>query len=199
MINKCWFLKDNLVRKLFGKKEIEITIKQLNGIRLTQSEKNRLSRDIRPKFKVIELLAKHTDLFNLKKNELNKRIINKTIKVILNDQLRKNICAILLFGSHVDNSQRVNSDIDIVVVFKDDLTLKEVTKFRKRILGQVSDKVDLQVFNALPLKIKKTIADKSKVLFKDAKFRKEEFAITIWKKYFDYKLYLLKYFKEAFI
>ena len=45
------------VRKIFGKKEIEIILKQLEGITLTQSEKNRLSRDIRPKLKVIKELS----------------------------------------------------------------------------------------------------------------------------------------------
>ena len=37
-------------RKIFGKKEIEIIEKQLNGIKLSPSEQTRLSRDIRKKF-----------------------------------------------------------------------------------------------------------------------------------------------------
>ena len=44
------------ILKIFGKKEIEINRKQLNGERLTQSEKNRLSRDIRQKLNFIEKL-----------------------------------------------------------------------------------------------------------------------------------------------
>jgi hypothetical protein len=34
--------KNKGIRKIFGKKEIEIILKQLDGIELTQSEKNRL-------------------------------------------------------------------------------------------------------------------------------------------------------------
>lgn len=189
------FLKSESVRKLFGEKEINIIIKQLNGVKLTQSEKNRLSRDIRIKFKAINALSKIN--LNLKKNELNKKIIEKTTSRILKSLEIKNIEAILLFGSHTDNTQRINSDIDIAVIFKTNIGLKEATVFRKKILGQVSDKVDLQVFNLLPLKIKKTIADKNKVLFKKTTFRKEEFEVNIWKQYFDYKLIVSKHFKEA--
>ena len=42
------------IRKIFGKKEIKIILKQLEGISLNQSEKNRLSRDIRPKLNIIK-------------------------------------------------------------------------------------------------------------------------------------------------
>ena len=34
-------------RRIFGKKELEIILKQLDGLPLTQSEKNRLSRDVK--------------------------------------------------------------------------------------------------------------------------------------------------------
>ncbi len=45
------FLKKNEnTRKIFGVRELKIIEKQLLGINLTQSEKNRLSRDIRKKF-----------------------------------------------------------------------------------------------------------------------------------------------------
>jgi len=199
VINMVTFLKDKILRKLFGKKELEIIIKQLNGLRLTQSEKNRLSRDIRLKFKAVDLLAGHKDIFNLKKNELNKKIISETLNIILSDVFAKNIKAIFLFGSHVDNTQRINSDIDICVMFEDNILLKEATLFRKRILGKTNNKIDLQVFNILPFKIKKTIADKNKVLFKNGKFKKDSFVINTWKKYFDYKLDIINHFKEAVV
>ena len=41
-------------RKIFGSKELKIIEKQLMGIKLTQSEKNRLSRDIRKKLRFIK-------------------------------------------------------------------------------------------------------------------------------------------------
>ena len=52
------FLKNNKnARKIFGKKELEIIFKQLEGMPLTQSERNRLSRDIKPKLEFIREIS----------------------------------------------------------------------------------------------------------------------------------------------
>ena len=52
------FLKSNEnARKIFGERELKIIEKQLLGVNLTQSEKNRLSRDIRLKFNFIKETA----------------------------------------------------------------------------------------------------------------------------------------------
>jgi len=158
------------VRKIFGKRELEIIEKQLNGINLTQSEKNRLSRDIRSKFECIIQLSTFKDEFGLIKNQRNKRIVQKAVSIILNDELKKEIKTILLFGSFADNSFTNNSDIDICVVFKKEISLKEATNFRIRISGQLPDKIDVQVFNTLPFKIKKSIAENHRVLYKSKEF-----------------------------
>src|SRR3989338_9538832 len=91
-------------RKVFGRKELEITIKQLDGVKLSQSERNRLSRDIKPKFEFIREAAKFEGEFRLARNQDNKRVIKKAVDVILNDEFRDDISAILLFGSFADNS-----------------------------------------------------------------------------------------------
>ena len=162
------FLKTNEnPRKIFGKRELEIIEKQMKGIRLTQSERNRLSRDIKPKFECIRQLAKFEGEFDLAKNQENKKIIKKAVSIILADELKKEIKAILLFGSFADGSFTTRSDIDICVVFKDEISLKEATKFRIRISGQLPSKVDIQVFNVLPFKIKKSIAANHKILYKN--------------------------------
>ena len=158
------------VRKIFGKRELEIIEKQLNGINLTQSEKNRLSRDIRSKFECIIQLSTFKDEFGLIKNQRNKRIVQKAVSIILNDELKKEIKTILLFGSFADNSFTNNSDIDICVVFKKEISLKEATNFRIRISGHLPDKIDVQVFNTLPFKIKKSIAENHRVLYKSKEF-----------------------------
>ncbi len=46
-------------RKIFGQRELKIIEKQLNGISLTQSEKNRLSRDIRYKISAVLIKIRH--------------------------------------------------------------------------------------------------------------------------------------------
>jgi len=61
-------------RKVFGKRELKIIEKQLFGVGLTQSEKNRLSRDIRKKFEFISKASRFEEEFKLKKGiEIKKK------------------------------------------------------------------------------------------------------------------------------
>ena len=175
------FLRSNRnARKVFGKKEIDIIMKQLDGISLTQSEKNRLSRDIRPKLMFIKEISKLEKEFELKKNADNLRLIDKAVQLILQDALKNKIRAILLFGSHVRGIVTKRSDIDIAIVFTD-ISLKEATKFRIRISGEFSERVDIQVFNILPQKIKRSIARNHKILYKDENFDNTSFTIQYLK------------------
>ncbi|MBU2616732.1 MAG: nucleotidyltransferase domain-containing protein [Nanoarchaeota archaeon] len=165
-MNLIQFLEKNEnARKIFGQRELKIIEKQLNGINLTQSEKNRLSRDIRKKFQFIKDVSKFEKEFNLKKGIENKKIIDDALEVILEQPLKNKIKKIILFGSVIENKLTVRSDIDIAVEF-DKISLREATLFRKRVSGQLPDKVDIQVFNILPKKIQKEINEKGKVLYK---------------------------------
>ena len=58
----------------------------------------------------------------------------------------------------------MQSDIDISVEF-DDIDITQATNFRKRLLGKISERIDLQVYNVLPEKVKKDIDEKGKVLY----------------------------------
>lgn len=164
------FLRQNKnARRIFGKKELEIIFKQLDGLPLTQSERNRLSRDIKPKLEFIKEISKFENEFELKKDANNQVIIEKATQLILQDELKDRIKAILLFGSHVKGVVTKRSDIDICVVFTD-ILLEEATKFRIRISGEFSEKADIQVFNTLPQKIKRAIARNHKILYKSKGF-----------------------------
>jgi len=164
-MNLIQFLKKTPeARKIFGQRELKIIEKQLNGINLTQSEKNRLSRDIRKKFQFIKEISKFEDEFNLKKASEVKKIIDEAVEVILEHPLRNKIEKIVLFGSVVENQITIKSDLDISVEFKS-ITQKESFNFRKRVMGQLPDKVDIQVFNVLPEKIKKEINKKGRILY----------------------------------
>jgi len=175
------FLRSNRnARKIFGKKEIEIILKQLDGISLSQSEKNRLSRDIRPKLMLIKEISKFDDEFELKKDADNLKIVDKAVQLILQDGLKDRIKAILLFGSHVRGIVTKRSDIDICVIF-DKISKEEANKFRIRILGNFSLKMDIQVFNILPQKIKRDIARNHKILYKNEDFDNTSFTIQYLK------------------
>jgi len=164
-------------RKILGKRELEIIYKQLQGLSLTQSEKNRLSRDIRPKFNFMKECARFKEDFDIKKNKSNKDLIKKTVEEIINHKFAKRIKKILLFGSFADRTFTKRSDIDIGVVFKDKISLKEATRFRIEVSGQTPDKVDIQVFNILPKKVKDSIIKNHKVLFEEKDFKKVKYTL----------------------
>ena len=163
-MNLLEFLKKSPVsRKIFGIREIKIIEKQLNGVNLTQSEKNRLSRDIRKKLDIINELSRFSDEFDLKKGAYIKEIIDDTKEIILEDIESRNIRRVFLFGSVLEKSLSISSDIDIAVEMKN-TDKKKATLFRKRIMGKTNERVDVQVFNILPEKIKKEIK-KGKIIY----------------------------------
>ena len=159
------FLKSNQnTRKIFGERELKIIEKQSLGINLTQSEKNRLSRDIRKKFQFIKEVSKFESEFNLKKGAEIKKAIEEVKREILNDKLKGKITKILLFGSFIENKLTFRSDIDVAVMF-DKINKEEATKFRMRAQGRLSERIDVQVFNLLPKKIKDSIIKNHRIIY----------------------------------
>ncbi len=152
------------LRRIFGKKELKIIEKQLLGVRLSKSETTRLSRDIRKKFEVIKELFNFQGEFGLKKASEIKFKIQEAKEIILESRYFPKIKKIILFGSAVENQLTLISDIDVAVEFFE-INSKEATKFRAEISGRVSDKIDIQVFNILPEKIKKEIIKKGKIIY----------------------------------
>jgi len=165
-MNLIQFLKSNKnTRKIFGQREIKIIEKQLLGINLTQSEKNRLSRDIRKKFEFIKDVSRFSDDFELKKGSEIKELIEDIKERILNSEWRNKIGEIWLFGSTVTNDRTFRSDIDIVVLFKEKISLRQATEFR--IKFSENEKVDIQVFEFLPKKIRASILKNHRILWKN--------------------------------
>lgn len=158
-------IKKNVnIRKIFGRRELVIVQKQLLGVPLKNSEKTRLSRDIKKKLEAIKELSKFSSEFELKKGAKIKKIIEETKEVILQHRLFSRIKKILLFGSAVENKLTLSSDIDIAVEFNK-ITKEEASNFRREIMGKVNEKADVQVYNILPQKIKKEILSNGKVLY----------------------------------
>ena len=152
------------IRTLFGKREIEIIEKQLLGVNLTPSEKTRLSRDIRKKFKAIKMLAQFQNEFELKQGAEIRKIIEETKQIILNTEYFSKIKRIIIFGSSINKSRTLLSDIDIAVEFSKIENI-EASKFRLRIISLASKNIDIQVYNFLPDKIKKQIDKNGKTIY----------------------------------
>lgn len=163
--------EDPDARKMFGQRELKIIEKQLLGVSLTQSEKNRLSRDIRKKLEFISRAARFQEEFRLKKGAEIKKIIEDTKQMILEDPLAAKINAIYLYGSAVENKLTLESDIDIAVSLKTDT--KDATLFRKRMMGKSSSRVDIQVFENLPEKLRKEIKTKGNIIYLNENTRQD--------------------------
>ena len=154
-------LKDDDARRIFGKRELKIIEKQMMGVDLTQSEKNRLSRDVRKKLAFVIKLARFSDSFMLKKGAEVARIVDYAVDVI---KVEKDVKKIFLFDSAVSGNRTLRSDIDIAVSLGK-LSSRECTLFRKKMLGKVHQLVDVQVFEMLPENIRKDILRTGKLLY----------------------------------
>ena len=159
--------KNENIRKIFGKREIVIIQKQLLGVKLTQSEKNRLSRDIRKKLEVIKILSQYNEEFEVKSGAEIKRRIKDSVDIIINSKYHSKIKNIILFGSTVDNTRTLLSDIDLSGLFRD-INKEEATRFRLDIMSKLDDNIDIQVYNILPEKLKEEIDKKGKILWTNA-------------------------------
>lgn len=170
--------RDADARLIFGKRELQIIRKQLLGEKLKQSERNRLSKFIRPKLRFMRSCVTFADEFELKRKHRLKSLVQKTIRLMLRDKLAKKISAILLFGSHAENLPTYRSDIDICAIF-DEINPKEAAEFRIRTMANLPDIVDVQVFNVLPIWVKLGIAQNFKILFKRKNFDEDFWIQTI--------------------
>lgn len=113
------------------------------------------------------------------------KIIKQAVDLILKQDTQKNIKAILLFGSHADGTAIWRSDIDICALFKETPSLQDATSFRIKIAAELPDIVDIQVFNTLPQKIQKSIADNHKILFSAPLFDDFNFTVGTQKLFFE--------------
>jgi predicted nucleotidyltransferase len=113
----------------------------------------------------IKEVARFSEEFDLKKASIAKKIIGDAVETILGDELSGKINKIVVYGSMVENALTLRSDIDIAVIFGR-IDVADATAFRKRVLGRVPMRVDVQVYDLLPEKIKKEVDAKGKVIYK---------------------------------
>lgn len=158
-------------RKVLGAREIAIIRKQVNGLPLTQSERNRLSRDIRPKFRFIRACRELAlgDL-ELKRGQANRTVVEESLIIIREDPEFPNVLAIIQFGSHVDGTHTWRSDIDIGLLFQGEPTVESGTKILMRLYGTLHDKVDVTIINHLPVRVRATLARNHRVLWARSSF-----------------------------
>lgn len=92
-------------------------------------------------------------------SEINK-LINPIVEKAKKD---KEILAVALFGSALKCENY--RDIDICLFLNKKISNKEMTGIRIKYLGEANDKLDIQVFQQLPLYIQIRILKEGKILF----------------------------------
>ncbi|MEK6893598.1 MAG: nucleotidyltransferase domain-containing protein [Nanoarchaeota archaeon] len=85
-----------------------------------------------------------------------------SIKLMEKIKADNDIIAVLLFGSLARNES--NRDIDICLVLNKKFTNLEMSKKRLSYVSLVSNKIDIQIFQQLPLYIRKRILKEGKIL-----------------------------------
>lgn len=117
--------------------------------------------------------------------------LQKITKKILDLDTKKKIAFIVLFGSQALGKAHKTSDIDLAVFYHG--TKKERFAFRVHALGELQEHIDLQIFQDLPLAIRKEVLG-GKVLYShDFTFTFTIFLNTI-KDYNSFKKYLHSYY-----
>ncbi len=97
---------------------------------------------------------------------------------------------IILFGSHARGNSREDSDIDLCVYYEG--SPKEAFGFRELVLGHLSDKYDVQIFQLLPVYLKKECL-RGKVLFCRNETFLYDLAYETLKEWEDFRRYYYDY------
>src|SRR3989344_3158821 len=114
---------------IFTKKELEVIRKKINNKRLNQTDSNYLNRFIRPKLKEMISIDAKSLLDKMEYNQKIKSIENKIKKVILKNL--KEVDAIVLHGSAIQDNYKDYNDIDIIAATKRKIYKVEADKWRK--------------------------------------------------------------------
>ena len=129
------------------------------------------------------------------KGQMNsqKEKLNGIIRDIKKD---KQILAVFLFGSTAREENHKKSDIDVCLVLKAGrYTIKELS--RKKLEYLKSYDFDIQVFQQLPIYIKKRIIKEGKVLFCRDEAALYEIAFSVIREFADFEYIYRDYLKEV--
>jgi len=113
-------------------------------------------------------------------------------KKILDLDKKKKVRFITLFGSVAQNKQNKLSDIDIAVYY--DGNKKERFYFRIKALGELPDKVDIQIFQDLPLAVKKEVLSGKVIYSKNFAFTFDAYMEVI-KDYNYFEKYISRFYE----
>ncbi len=125
------------------------------------------------------------------------KLVKKSFERLKNMQGFEKVRFIMLYGSSVEGMPREESDIDLCIDIDAD-TDYERSSFRLKVLSELPDLFDVQIFAQLPLYVKKEVI-KGKVIFcRDEEYLYET-AISVIKEFEDFKYRFYDYIGERAI
>ena len=124
-------------------------------------------------------------------------LVKNSVERLKNIQGFEKVRFIMLYGSSVEGISRAESDIDLCIDIDED-TDYERSSFRLKVLSELPDLFDVQIFAQLPLYVKKEVI-KGKVIFcRDEEYLYET-AISVIKEFEDFKYRFYDYIGERAI
>ncbi len=125
------------------------------------------------------------------------KLVKKSFEILKNIQGFEKVRFIMLYGSSVEGMPREESDIDLCIDIETD-TDYERSSFRLKVLSELPDLFDVQIFAQLPLYVKKEVI-KGKVIFCRDVEHLYETAISVIKEFEDFKYRFYDYIGERAI
>ncbi|MCK4730585.1 MAG: nucleotidyltransferase domain-containing protein [Candidatus Aenigmarchaeota archaeon] len=125
-------------------------------------------------------------------------LLNKKLDNVL-EQAKKDreVIAVILYGSVSRGEQRKDSDIDICLVLKEDYPKTKFTEKRLEYLKNVGVDIDIQIFQQLPLYIRKEVL-KGKILISKDEDKLYELAYKTIKEFEDFRKYYYDYLNSIY-
>ena len=118
-------------------------------------------------------------------------LINKALQVIRDRGDFGKVCFIILYGSSVEGRFGEDSDIDLCIYYNG--SVDEASNYRLEVLSELlNDIYDIQIFNHLPLYIRKDVL-KGRVLYNRDRYFLHDTAYRIIKEFEDFKKYFYDY------
>jgi len=124
-------------------------------------------------------------------------LINNALDIIKCRKDFDKVRFIILYGSMAEGRAREDSDIDLAVYYQG--CEEDASQFRLEVLSELlDDAYDVQIFNHLPLYIRKDVLKGEVLYYKDHEFL-HEVAYQTLKEFEDFKKYYYDYIGEEMI
>lgn len=125
------------------------------------------------------------------------KLVKNSVERLKNIQGFEKVRFIILYGSAVEGITRAESDIDLCIDIDAD-TDYERSQFRLKVLSELPDFFDVQIFAQLPLYVKKEVLKGRLVFCRDEEYLYET-AISTIKEFEDFKYRFYDYIGERAI